>query len=416
MFSDVVALYRVLNRPQVAEDGTFAFSGSIDAEARQMLETCIELPAQFGDFDCQFSADGTVHLDGAWPMNDSGRFYDSYSSFFNKTPSIAFGALPVNFYIADIDYFSGDVEKPPVIVAVEKLAEFIRLLAAFAEDRAEFGNNTNRLLFVLPPSAKDKPQRTVVMEVRPEEAALRNPLIHLRLLEELVDERNAKKLHIEERRLVMRSAIGDVLGGASSGENLLTLLSQKWSEVLQKYRHNFQAYINNFAFDEVRKKIADSEIEYASKLSGVLGDIAGKLLALPVSLVALVALDEAKSVSAFVIGCIGLAIVSVVYLFILRNLWLQADRLKSSFDLAFSPFFNKLNTYPSPLRKVLEERKRALERQMGFLKLTFGAFYGLACVPALGAIWKIAARYYSEISIVVGELIKHAAAIFAWFH
>lgn len=37
-----------------------------------------------------------MHVDGRFPMNDSGRVYDTYSSFFNKTPSIAFGKLPTN--------------------------------------------------------------------------------------------------------------------------------------------------------------------------------------------------------------------------------------------------------------------------------------------------------------------------------
>jgi hypothetical protein len=55
-----------------------------------------ELSPQFGEFDCQSLPDGNVHVDGRFPMNDSGRVYDMYSSFFNKTPSIAFGKLPTN--------------------------------------------------------------------------------------------------------------------------------------------------------------------------------------------------------------------------------------------------------------------------------------------------------------------------------
>lgn len=182
--------------------------------------------------------------------------------------------------------------------------------------------------------------------------------------------------------------------------------------MLLKYRHNFQSYINKFAFDEVRKKIADSEIEYASKLSGVFGDIGGKLLALPLSLVALIALDDAKSTSAFFIGCLGLSIVSIVYFIILRNLWLAADRLKASFELAFSPFFNKLETYPSVLRNVLEKRKEALHTQLRFLKLTFTVFYVLACVPAIGALLKIVVRYWPQVVTLAVDFNKWADAMY----
>ncbi|MBN3759876.1 hypothetical protein [Burkholderia sp. Ac-20365] len=395
MFAEVVALYRALARPEVDENGRYVFVGAVDAEMQRLVDASNQLDAAYGEVDYFRQGDGQLRIEVSLPQGSNGHFYNTFSAFF-RTPSIAFGVLPTDFYIADLDYYSGDTTKPTKLEEVEKLVDFIRMLSEFAEDRLTFGSGANRLLFVLP-SDGSKPQRTLVLEVSPEEAALDNTLAHLHLLELLVDGSNAKKMHVEERRLVMKSAISDVLASAGADTNRLTHLCKEWREVLLKYRHNFQSYINKFAFDEIRKKIADSEIEYASKLSGVFGDIGGKLLALPLSLVALIALDDAKTTSAFFIGCLGLAIVSVVYFIILRNLWLAADRLKASFELAFSPFFNKLETYPSVLRNVLETRKKALHTQLRFLKLTFAVFYVLACLPAAGATLKVLARYWSEI-------------------
>ncbi|OWW18359.1 hypothetical protein AYR66_01185 [Noviherbaspirillum denitrificans] len=362
------------------------------------------MSAVFGEIDVQKIAAGKVRLEVSLPNGDVGRFYSSSEAFLLNTPSIVHGVLPENFYVADIDYFSGDANKPEKIKSIELLSTFIKLLSEFAEDSSELqGGGINRLLFVLPPDGR-KPQKTVVVPIILEATALDNTLIHLRILEELVDPSNEKKLHIEERRLVMRTAIGDVLSNAENGANLLTYLAKNWREVLHKYRHNFQAYINNFAFDEVRKKIADAEIEYASKLSGVLGDIAGKLLALPVSLVALIALEEAKQGTAFWIGCIGLIIVTIIYVLVLHNQALQVKRLKDSFDLAFSPFFGKMATYPAALKSVLEERKTGINKQIRTLRITFCIFYVLAFVPTLGVFYQVSVRYHGQVTEILARL------------
>lgn len=69
--------------------------------------------------------------------------------------------------------------------------------------------------------------------------------------------------------------------------------------------------------------MAQAEIDYGTKLSGVLGDIAGKMLALPISLAGLVALEKTTSKFEGFILILGLAVVLVVLLAILHNQMLQ---------------------------------------------------------------------------------------------
>jgi membrane protein implicated in regulation of membrane protease activity len=124
-------------------------------------------------------------------------------------------------------------------------------------------------------------------------------------------------------------------------------------------------------------------------LGGVLGDIAGKLLALPVSLVAIIALEQTSSNFAFWIGCLALFVVSIIYLTVLYNQNLQVTRLKGSFDLAFSPFFSKIDTYPKALRDALSQRESGVGRQVKVLSWTFTLFYFIAALPAIGALCQI---------------------------
>ena len=77
-------------------------------------------------------------------------------------------------------------------------------------------------------------------------------------------------------------------------------------------------------------------------------------------------LDDAKSTFASFIGCLGLGIVSIVYFIVLRNLWLAADRLKASFELAFSSFFDNLRPIPVCSETCWRSGKKHFTRNCGF--------------------------------------------------
>ena len=401
MFENVVQLYRALGRPAVTGDYTYSYDGPIGPGVQALIRQCEEQDHRFGETEVISLSATSARLEVTLPRGDVGRFYLSARTLLVTASSITSGVVPETFYLVNEDYLSGEHPKPDEVKSVESLATFIKLLTDFAEDSHGLSSGgQQRLLFVLPPDGR-VPQRTVVVPVVLQEDALENELNHFRILESLLNSANDKKIHIEERKIVMKVAIGDVLAGAEVGANKLTYLVKNWQEVLRKYRHNFQAYINKFAFDEVRKKIADAEIEYASKLGGVLGDIAGKLLALPVSLVAIIALEQAPSAFAFWMGCLALFVVSIIYVAVLYNQKLQVSRLKSSFDLVFSPFFSKIDTYPKPLRDALNQRGSGVGRQVKTLSWTFQLFYFIAVLPALGALYQI---WYQKIAPMLDVL------------
>lgn len=392
MFEDVIALYRALNRPNLTQGYSYSFVGELDAQTRQLAERCEHLDAAFGSIDMLDEGGGRFRIDVQLPTNDQGRVFHNVTDFLQHSPKIAFGVIPANYYIADLNYCSLDADKPEPMIRLGKLAHFIRLLSQLADDKVDFGSRVNRLLFILPTDAT-KVRKTALAEIRVEEKALAFELNHLSLLESLVSEGNVNKLHLEERLLIMRSAIADSLAGAEHGSNDLTFLCENWPIIRRKYQANFQAYIQNFAFEDVRKKIVDSELEYASKLTGAFGDIAGKLLALPVSIAGVLALDKLNTNPEFIAGCVGLCLVTVVLLAVLQNVRHQIDRLQSGYEYVFGPVLGKMKTYPTKLRSELEKREKSLARQTRLTRQSLHFFVWLAFIPALGAAWKMWARY-----------------------
>ncbi|MBR8300433.1 hypothetical protein KDW49_06865 [Burkholderia dolosa] len=407
MFGDVVALYRALNRPSLTQGYSYTFEGVLDARTSQLAEHCEHLGGAFGSVDVFDEGNGRFRIDVQLPTNDQGRVFHNVTDLLQHSPKLAFGVLPENFYIAELDYCSLDADKPEPMMKLDKLAQFIRLLSKLADDKVDFGSKVNRLLFILPTDAT-KVRKTALAEIRVEEKALAFDLNHLSLLESLVSEGNANKLHLEERQLIMRSAIADSLAAAEHSSNDLTFLCEHWPDIRRRYLVNFQAYIQNFAFEDVRKKIVDSELEYASKLTGAFGDIAGKLLALPVSIAGVVALDKLDTNPEFIAGCVGLCLVTVVLIAVLQNVRHQIDRLQSGYDYVFGPVLGKAKTYPTKLRGELEKREKSLAKQARLTRRSFRFFMFLALLPALAAAWKAWARY-PEI-----EASIRAVSAFVW--
>src|SRR5690606_612582 len=131
-----------------------------------------------------------------------------------------------------------------------------------------------------------------------------------------------------------------------------------------------QTYVYGFSFEKVRRELAQAEIDYGTKLSGVLGDIAGKMLALPISLAGLLPLKNSSSPFEAFVLVLGMIVVSVILLAILHNQILQTKRLLHSFNVVFDDFKDKIKTYPPKLQGLLRITIHQVEKQGQTLEKT----------------------------------------------
>src|SRR3546814_4269317 len=109
-------------------------------------------------------------------------------------------------------------------------------------------------------------------------------------LRRLVSDEGAHSLHVQELRALFRLAVADAVGRALASENAFTYLAANWPDVLEKYGFDVDCYISNFSFEKIRLEIAQMELDFSSRLSSVMGDSAGKFLALPLPTAAWAAL------------------------------------------------------------------------------------------------------------------------------
>lgn len=395
MFSHVVALYRALGSPAI-EEGVIRYEGRPTFDIINALDMCDGLPAAYGKFEYRSEEAGVLDIEFRLPSNESGRFYNTLGEFVVRNGSLGKGRFPSNVYIVELGWADCDDSAPSEIKALRRVCRLIELLALLAvgvdKDSNPDGYN---LFFALPPDGT-KPPRTFLLHTQVDVKVLDYELNHLSLLEEILNRKNENKAHLSERKLMLRMAVASVIEKFENEPSLLLVVVREWREVLSTYRANLQTYVYNFSFERVRREVAQAEIDYGTKLSGVLGDIAGKMLALPISLAGLVALEKTTSrFEAFII-VIGLAVVSVVLLAVLQNQMLQVERLLHSFNVIFDDFKDKIKTYPLKLQALLRITIDQVERQGKILISTFRLLKVLSLLPIVGALILALIKYWDE--------------------
>ncbi|OWJ13002.1 hypothetical protein CDC07_22460 [Pseudomonas aeruginosa] len=211
-------------------------------------------------------------------------------------------------------------------------------------------------------------------------------LNHLELLEQILHPKNANKAHLLERMMMFRLSIADTLDSAASLGEPLSIVVKEWGAILSQYRINLQSYVHGFSFEKVRQEVARAELKYAKSLSAILGDIAGKLLALPVSLAGLILLNKSDDLLEAWVLSLGLLIVSYILLSTINNQKLQVVRLKHSFDMVFEGFESRKHTYPKKIQALLAETITQLNGQVQSLRDTFYLLSQISWVPVWGVV------------------------------
>ncbi|MFU4849145.1 hypothetical protein ACM7Z2_16885 [Pseudomonas aeruginosa] len=384
MFAKVVDLYRSTGRKPVV-DGAFSYEGGYDKCLADKLEALKELPQHFGRFlEVETSPEKGCSFTFKLPSNEYGKFFPDIKTLLAGSTSINKGVFPENIYIVDLNWMFSEKNAPEPIANLKKVCRLVHLLSelAIGVDR-----ETNRaffnLFFALPQDGV-KPPRTflIATKVTPEMAEVR--LNHLDLLEQILHPKNSSKPNLLERVMMFRLSIADVLDAAGDCGNPFMVVVQEWSKILSQYRINLQSYVHGFSFEKVRQEVARAELEYAKSLSEILGDIAGKLLALPVSVAGILLVYKSNDPLEVWVLSVGLVVVSFILLSTIKNQKLQVKRLQHSFTMAFEGFESRMNTYPKRIQELLAETATQLDVQVKSLNNTFEILGKVSWLPVLG--------------------------------
>lgn len=399
--SSVVELYRLANFPRF--DGEF-FSASIKytPELQVLVKSIHCTNFSYGSFT-ELEIDGKT-INDIEDIPDNGellyfnflvsqssaeRFYPSMKDFI-KINSLMRGEVPEQYYIVDLNYFSKDPNKPQSVKKIEAICGLIIALSKLSHfhDMKNSGrSNFYRLVFVLHSESKSS---SAVIETLLSEEMLGYNEINITLVNSLTNISPGNDLHYDEKINTFRNTLIEYI---NSSEIDFKGIVKSWELISNLYSNNLAVYMSAFSFQKARKEIAETEIEYADKISKITAEIANKALAIPISLVGSIAIYQFSGKIEAFITFSGLILTSIIISLVLISQKKQLDRISHAKDIVFLSIENKIQDEKSDLKIRLIEAKSELIKNVVFCRRVLDFLISIAwvpvCIGTIGVIVKL---------------------------
>lgn len=399
MFSLIVELYRLSERPVITED-QFSYKGALNSELSTCIEKCKSLSERYGKFtDFEFENNQEhVSFEYLLPSSSHGRFHQTFKEFVESTPTLGKGILPKDFYIVMDDWSTTDGKENPSHASIKSCCDLIVDLCELFKVVDKHSNASYHNIFLSIPAEKAAQPRSFILETKVTPEIIGVVPKHADIVRALISSRNERKIHLEERKLILCTSIAEVADLCGSDEHAFVYLLKNWDTVLTKYWQNLQSYIYGFSFDSARNEIAKAELEYGGKLSSALSDISGKMLAIPVSFASLILLDRSEGfIESFSIIA-GTVLITIVFYGVLLNQWRNIARLNSSLDLAFFQYKKRRDTYPKQIKGLIDNSLADIESQKTFLRKTMIAFLFFSAAPLFSLVILMLTKWSDKIA------------------
>lgn len=390
----LVTLYRMVGRPALSSG---AFSGAIVAEdCRELIKDIVKSRSgQFIDFTVDKNdlpptgdiPDGSkVYFNVRPEARSSSRFYNNISDFLKQDKKIGRGEMPSGFYLVEEDYFDDGIESNVSVSRLANVCELISCLSKLAHYHDEKAKTRFLRLVFLKPEEIGNTHPVVVETFVDEDLLKASGEIPTDRLKYLCESSEAEDPHYRERLGVFGNTMAEFIQARPESEKPFYYLVKSWSSFLEVYDKNLAVYLSGFAFHKAKREVAEAEVSISSKLSQVIGDITGKLLGIPVSFAAVIAIPKAGGVFESTLIVLGLLVATFVIVEVIENQKRQLSRVTDSKNLVLSAFQGRKDIYPTDLSDAVDRITTNLGNDGEKLERLLCFFRVLAWIPVLLAL------------------------------
>ncbi|GAB58298.1 hypothetical protein [Rheinheimera nanhaiensis] len=296
-----ISIYRLLGLPEIKQDHTFL--------ARRITLTKDLVNAVCGLWSCHssgFSAEvviGTQRFNGSSDCAHAlkqkvgeqaslvkvelsrisdGQFYLNIGDLASRAKTLNKGKLPEQFFLVDVDYFypiDKQYKNEPLIENLENICLFINNIKQICHYHDVTPIGSSRAILVI----SDEDNRSLSpksIELNFSEELLqleRAP--DLTLLSELTS--SDVSPHKEEKLSTLRIAIWEFLTFAKDGDSTIYYLALNWSDILERYRANYEIYIRGFSFNKFSNEVGEYIHNAIKSANDLVSDVVVKTLSVP---------------------------------------------------------------------------------------------------------------------------------------
>lgn len=358
----------------IREDGSLGRFKDIEIDGQDYTDDALPATARTIKFELLFRTGG------------ADRFYINFSDFLSSNSSISRGVIPDEFYLVEEDCYSHDEGLNSCIAALSVFREFVISLSELAHYHdAKKSDDTLKLVFIHPEDGGGK--RAIEIEVKASEHIV-NMVgeLDLSVLKSLSKLDQTTDVHYYEKINIFTSTLMDVIGKDGGPDRAFQKLVESWSDFLEAFDKNVSTYMSGFAFHKAKREVAEAEISLSEKLSKILSDITTRVLSIPLSFAAIIALLKSDGFWEAYFIVIGIFLASVIISQLVANQQRQFKRVVSSKALTLSSFLGKQSDYPEDLRSHIEGMTSDLDSYEKKVKITLWVFRVLSWVPIVIAL------------------------------
>lgn len=310
--------------------------------------------------------------------------YSDINSYLEMNKSLSLGDCLAEYYILEEDYFSEENKKDIRFLKIQQLCEVIKGLTELAHYH-DSKSDSDKLSLVFVSDGELGRTKPVVLVAQLKSDMLELPVINTTILSSLLE--GVHNPHKLQEQGTFRASIVEFFGNNSNDttKNFEEIIKH-WNEFTLLFNRNFETYISGFAFHKAKQEIVDAELSSADQFSKIIGELTGKLLGIPLSLVAIIGVIKTESVVEQILIVLGILLASYIISETLHNQKRQFKRISNASSLTFAELESKKNTYPTDLCKYITQAVVMLNKSKTSLGRTLNFFIFLSWIPAIIAI------------------------------
>ena len=330
------------------------------------------------------------------PTDSSSTFHKNLEKLLNVESRISHGEMPFNYYLIDEDYYSGDPERPEHIESLDRVCQLIKGLSGLAHYHDEKPSNGYlRLVFIQ--SANGAIIKPVELETRITMSVIEAAVsLEPRLVVELSESCAANDPHFSAKVGVLGASLATFVSNRAAG-GAFDFLVTHWHEFVAEYQRDLSTYLSGFAFHKAKTEVAEAELKIAGEFSKVLNDISGKLLSIPVSVAAIIAIPKASNLCEHLLLLLGIIVASYIIWRTIDNQKRQFNRIEHAKELVLCAIEGKKESYPQELATAVDNLTTDLRNDAKALRDNLAFFSVLSWLPLFIATIFLSYIYWADI-------------------
>lgn len=389
-------LYRSIGKPPI-QGGTFSSKVKERDDVRILIEKISK--NNFSLFEdilidnselssppSQIDFFSTIEFKIKIPTGAPEKFYNSIEDLIQSVPQISRGELPQEFYLIEEDYLHGRDDEIDIVKKLSALCEIIKKLAKLAHYHVEkAGSGHFKLIFMQQEETVSK-SNVLELETILDRSMLDLPSFDLGIFNSFTEGSLISDPHYISRVGVFRISLVEFLKKTGTRSVPLYDLLSGWDNFINLYNKNLETYLSGFAFHKAKREVAEAEFNIAAQFSKITSEITGKLLGIPVSLAAAIAIIRTENILESFLIVSGLSLATLIISGTVGNQQRQLERISHAKEVIFNSFEGRQDSYPTDLRNKINEMKTGLDRNQKKLTWILWLFRALSWVPFVLAV------------------------------